>query len=127
MKTRNKLKSLRKKAWKEESEAIRKEEGRCYTCGVVKNWKELQLGHFRHGNNMDFERKNVHAQCRRCNLFLSGNLGVYAEKLEAQYGHGIIQELNKKADQIKIFKQKDYEAIIKLYEGLGSKIKNKEM
>lgn len=76
----------------------------CITCG-----KPVQeAGHFQHGGNnkysfwCDFNEKNLNGSCTQCNHFLSGNLGIYSEKLEEMYPHGIIQELNSlrhKSDQ----------------------------
>ena len=109
------LTRLHKKAWDLQSKAIRQEEKCCYTCGATGDWKDAQLGHFRHGKNMDFIRKNVHRQDVRCNKYLSGNLGKYAEALEKQYGYGIIQELNHLADQNKIWKRQELLEIIKKY------------
>ena len=88
------LKSLKKKAWKLQSEYIRKfEKGICYTCGVHKPWKECHAGHYIHGNWMDFAPMNIHCQCPRCNTYLSGNLGVYAERLMADYGIDAVENL----------------------------------
>ena len=70
--------------------------GHCITCpGKVE-----EAGHFNHGGNkgmtpwVDFNEENMNGQCTHCNHFLSGNLGIYAEKLEEEYPHGIIQKLN---------------------------------
>ncbi|MDD5014632.1 MAG: recombination protein NinG [Atribacterota bacterium] len=109
------LTRLHKKAWDLQSKAIRQEEKLCYTCGAKGDWREAQLGHFRHGKNMDFIRENVHRQCVRCNKFLHGNLGKYAEVLEENYGYGIVQRLNKIADTKRDYKRKEIEEIIQKY------------
>jgi hypothetical protein len=88
------LKSLRNKAWKLQSEYIRRyERGICFTCGVTKDWKEMDTGHYIHGNWMDFILMALHCQCTRCNRFLHGNLGVYAERMVAEYGEKAVAEL----------------------------------
>ena len=108
---------LRKKAWKVFSKWVRESEhGVCYTCGVKKDVKEMHAGHFVHRDSMDFDERNVHCQCKRCNCFLNGNLINYAIKLERIYGHGIIEELKKKGDQIKRWKVKELEDIMEKYE-----------
>ena len=96
------LKSLRKKAWKLQSEYVRRSEfGKCFTCGKTKSWKEMQCGHYIHGNWMDFILLNLHCQCAKCNKFLSGNLGVYAERMMSEYGEQALKELRDYSDQNK--------------------------
>lgn len=57
-------------------------------------------GHYCHGGNrgmtywVDFSEKNNHCQCYSCNDSKHGNLNIYGENLERDYGFGIIQELN---------------------------------
>ena len=110
------LTRLHKRAWDLQSKAIRQEEnGQCFTCLKKDDWKNMDLGHFRHGKNMDFIRENLHVQCSRCNRFLHGNLGIYAEKLEEKYGQGIIQKLNALADKLKIWKRQELMDIIEKY------------
>jgi len=110
---------LRKKAWKLQSEYIRrKEKGVCFTCGDKRNWKEQQAGHFVHGHNMDFVKENIHCQCVHCNKWLHGNLINYAIKLEKKYGYGIVQKLKRQGDKIKRYKVKELQAIIDKYKKL---------
>ena len=106
---------LRKKAWKVFSKYIRRKEKECFTCGVIKDWREMHAGHFIHKDCLDFDERNVHAQCKRCNCFLSGNLINYAIKLEKVYGQGIIQELKRQGDKIKKWKVAELEEIIEKY------------
>ena len=73
----------------------RKERGVCYICGDIKDWKLQDAGHFVHRNCLDYDLRNIHCSCSRCNRFLHGNLNVYAEKLIKDYGAGIIEELNR--------------------------------
>lgn len=79
-------KKLHKKAWLLMSEWIRRKDANldgfveCYTCGIIKLWKELQAGHFKH-NKLDFDDRNIKPQCPQCNTYKSGLLDVYAEKL----------------------------------------------
>ncbi len=107
---------LRKKAWKLQSMYIRqKEKGKCFTCGDQRDWKEQQAGHFVHRDSVDFDLRNIHCQCVHCNKWLHGNLINYAIKLERIYGHGIIEELKRKGDQIKKWKVKELEDLIEFY------------
>lgn len=64
--------------------------GLCFTCGVRKHWKDLQAGH-RHHRRLDFDFRNVHPQCPRCNMKesrggLNGNLGEYEHRLIEMHG-----------------------------------------
>ena len=113
---KSKLLRLRDKAWDLQSKYIRqKENGVCFTCGVKKDWKEQQAGHFVHGHCMDFIEENIHCQCPKCNTYLSGNLIPYAINLEKKYGYGIIQKLRRKGNEIKKYKIKELEDLIERY------------
>lgn len=90
------LKALYKLAVDYFHKVVRLEDPICFTC--TKDTEEC--GHYNHGGNkgmtfwIDFNRKNNHGQCTRCNHILSGNLRVYSVNLEKKYGFGIIQELD---------------------------------
>ena len=109
-------KSLKKKAWELQSEYIRRlSTGKCFTCGDTRNWKEQQAGHYIHKDCLDFDPINIHCQCVRCNKWLSGNSGVYAERLIAEYGEQSIAELRVRSQQIKKFTIFELEELIKTY------------
>ena len=113
------LKSLRKKAWDLQSEYIRKSErGICFTCGVKKRWLKQQAGHYIHGNRMDFVALNIHCQCPRCNCYLSGNLGVYAERMIAEYGEQAVAELREISKQEHKYTIFELEELITKYKTL---------
>lgn len=103
MKTPN-LKSLKAKAWKLMSEWIRSRDAdwrgyaACFTCGTVKPWKELDCGHYIH-NKLDLDERNLRPQCVRCNNYLSGNLGSYAERLVKENGLAWLEELRRDSNQ----------------------------
>jgi hypothetical protein len=92
------LKSLRDTAWRLFSKVVREEEQYiCYTCGkdMKSNKPNCHAGHYVPRGRVSalrFDRRNVHAQCSSCNMYMSGNLSIYAVKLEKQYGMGILQE-----------------------------------
>lgn len=67
----------------------------CYTCGKWLTPKESQNGHYVSRNYLAlrYDERNCHCQGVECNVFKSGNLPIYALKLESQYGQGILQEL----------------------------------
>ena len=110
-------KGLRKKAWELQSRAIRKEEKyRCCTCWKIYSKDETQLGHFIHGDSMDFVRDNLHCQCVKCNHFLSGNLINYTMFMLEKYGKEKVDELRKLKWMPHRYTIKELEAIIKMYE-----------
>jgi len=109
-------KSLRKKAWKVFSEWIRKrDDGICFTCGTRKPWKQQQAGHFIHKDCLDFNERNIHCQCVRCNHFKSGELGIYANNLIKKYGPYVVDDLVFEGNQIHKFNIKELEKIVKKY------------
>ena len=69
----------------------------CFTCGVIKYWKEIQAGHYisRTFISLRFDKRNVKPQCVGCNVFKKGNLDEYAVRLQRRYGVEILEELNK--------------------------------
>lgn len=109
------LKSLKTKAWKLQSEYIRRTEKKCFTCGATPNWKLLQAGHYIHGDNMDFEFNNIHAQCVRCNKWLHGNSGIYAEKLIKLLGEEEVSLLRFKSGQSRKYNITELEQLIETY------------
>jgi len=110
------LKSLRKKAWTIFSRWVRtKEKGVCFTCGKRFEISETDAGHFVHRDCLDFDERNIHCQCSRCNRYLHGNLTKYAEHLIKKYGPDIIKELNHLGSKVKKFSRKELEDIINKY------------
>jgi len=82
----------------------------CYTCDKKLDVYSSEAGHFKHGR-LDFDRQNIHCQCVRCNKYLHGHLGEYANRLIKQYGLGIIDELTLRANQHKGYKVPELEEI----------------
>lgn len=110
------LKSLHKKAWKLFSEYVRRaEKGICFTCGKRNHWRNSHAGHYIHKDCLDFDCINIHCQCPRCNCYLSGNLGLYAERLIAEYGEEAIAELRTRSQQVKKFTLTELEDFINTY------------
>lgn len=96
------LKSLKDKAWSLMSISVRSKHAdwrgnvRCYTCGITKHWRQLQAGHFWHGK-LDFDERNIHPQCKRCNKFLRGNLDNYSMNLIEEIGLEAVKQLRRDA------------------------------
>ncbi len=74
----------------------------CYTCGVKRTWKELQCGHFcpRQYLSLRYDERNCHSQCYACNMLYNGQPSRYAINLKRDYGEGIIEELERKRQEI---------------------------
>lgn len=87
-------KGLKNKAWRLFSQYIRRKysnkEGfaKCFTCGTVKPWKELQCGHGigGRGNYVLFLEEVCRPQCYGCNVGRKGAYEVFIPKLIDWYG-----------------------------------------
>lgn len=70
--------------------------GTCKTCGARIHYTEGDAGHYvrqkNHGNTV-FEPKNVHLQCKNCNMYLNGNEDEHAKYIDHTYGEGTSQWL----------------------------------
>lgn len=67
----------------------------CVTCGITKQWQDLQAGHFtpgRRGLNF-FDLRNIHVQCYGCNCMKKGNLIKYWPFMVKKYGQEVVDEL----------------------------------
>lgn len=94
MKKKPSLKSLKNKAWKLFSEYVRRKGAdvggteRCYTCGELAHWKELQCGHAIGGrhNAVLLDEEICRPQCVRCNVFMRGQYPIFTSKLIRENG-----------------------------------------
>ena len=118
----SKLDILLDKAWKLMSEYVRRrDKGICFTCFKKDDWRNMDAGHFKH-NRLDYDPRNINAQCTGCNRFRDGKLDIYALRLEEKYGHGIIQELDYLSRQVQKYTIIEVEAIITALSELVSKL-----
>jgi len=108
-------KKLREKAWKLQSEFIRRTEPECFTCGSRNPWKEDNAGHFEHKDALDFVTLNIHRQCVRCNKWLHGNLGVYAINLDKKYGSGTAELIHKQRNRVRKHTIDELEDLVDTY------------
>lgn len=85
----------------------------CYTCDVVKHWKQMQNGHFVSRAQMPtrFSLKNCRPQCKTCNEDLRGNLVVFAGRLEAEE-LGIVGILQEQGREIQDYGRDELKALI---------------
>ncbi len=109
-------KGLHKQLWDRQSKKMRQSAANfqdyveCYTCLVMINWKEAQIGHFWH-NKLDFDKRNLKIQCVRCNHYLHGNLGAYAKRLIIDYGVAWYDQLEKDKNSFKGYSMKELQLI----------------
>ena len=89
-KTSSQKKAVAKRAaWTNFSLFIRNRDPFCITCGDI----TTQAGHFIHNvsnTKLHFDERNVHGQCTRCNMYLSGNLAPYTLFMEDTYGRTLV-------------------------------------
>lgn len=73
------------------------EYGRCYTCGSEFHITRLDAGHYLPGHHMAtyFDVRGIHIQCCYCNRTLEGNRIVYHERMLADYGQDVTDELRR--------------------------------
>jgi 5-methylcytosine-specific restriction endonuclease McrA len=75
----------------------------CYSCGRDVSIGQRGIGpkyvagHFypkdEWGDALEFNEKNVHGQCQRCNTHRHGNLAPYARRLVQDFGPAIFETL----------------------------------
>jgi len=111
----------KKEAWDTFSVFIRQRDGgKCVTCGAVKHWKEMQAGHYRTGATcklpLFFDERNVHCQCVRCNINLSGNWRAYQNFMHMKYGEEIDAEFDEINKTLVKWDKMDYVRLIEKYE-----------
>ena len=100
------LPKLRVKFWKIFSEMIkRRDGGKCISCGS--DGLEGVFAHAGHlftskmHGSVRYHPKNVHTQCRRCNIFMSGAGPDYAREFIRKYGTEFFEEMYKKSKELK--------------------------
>jgi hypothetical protein len=115
-------KSLKADVWDLFSEWVRRsaadEDGycACVTCGKIDIWKSMQAGHYisRKYSGTFIDKRNVHVQCPKCNLFLHGNLVAYEEFMLKTYGERVLAELEflaKRRHKFTVFELTQYKKL----------------
>jgi len=97
--------------------------GNCITCTKLVRRNEADAGHFigRTHNATFFDERNVHLQCKHCNI--TGETLKYRREIIRLYGEGIDVELEDKAIEKKKFTRAE---LIELKELYTQKIKELE-
>lgn len=119
---------MKKKAWREFSEFVRRRDSVngfavCVTCQCSKPWKEMHAGHFiqGRGNSILFDERGVHVQCYCCNVKKHGNLLEYYYFMENKFGKKTIEELRALNRISKQMKLSNYKEIYDKYKQLNKK------
>lgn len=98
------ISKAKKKLWTLFSKYIRERDNyTCITCGKRGEGSAIHAGHFITGATcppeLYFDERNVHAQCYRCNINLSGNWVVYEQAMIDKYGEDVVNELKLRRTQ----------------------------
>lgn len=93
---------------------------KCYTCPHIGEIKKMQNGHFNPRQHLAtrYDERNCRPQCFVCNMYYGGNPATFAKNLIAEYGEGIIDELEKSRYEIFKVTPQWYEEKIKHYKSL---------
>jgi len=114
------LSSAKKKAWKAFSLWVRLKDTeefdkcvRCYTCGKITDYKNMNAGHGIGGRNnaILFEERVVRPQCAGCNIWGRGQYQIFTRKLIDELGLATYDEIVSKARIPVKYRIADYEAI----------------
>lgn len=89
----------------------------CFTCGSVKRWREGDAGHFigRSAYSVRFNEMNVQFQCKKCNIFQSGQQYLFSVALNGLYGEGTADSLLRESKQLIKFSMDDLREMVELY------------
>jgi hypothetical protein len=94
--------------------------GVCVTCGRAYPYKDLQAGHFVSGrhDSVLFSEKGCHTQCKKCNLYRSGEWTAYYFWMIHRYGASVFEEMLKEwLDRSVSYSPEQYLQIERKYEG----------
>ncbi len=72
---------------------------RCCTCGEIKHWNDIDLGHYITRAVMEtrYDDRNTAPQCRKCNRFMNGRADLMREYLVKTYGIKEVEDIELKA------------------------------
>ena len=90
---------------------------KCFTCGVVKNWRSVDAGHFQSRGKYStrWEESNVKPQCKKCNMYNGGHQYQFGLNLDFHFGKGTAQRLIQMGNQTRRFSDAELEAMIREY------------
>ena len=113
------LPQLKRACWTLISEWVRRKDAnpdgyaRCYSCGIVGHWKDMQAGHFVPGRTgaVLLNLEVIRVQCPQCNIFLHGNLGPFTLRMVDELGRAKVDELLKLRHQVKKWSRSELQAL----------------
>lgn len=82
---------------------------KCISCGQIKNYYEMQAGHFHEvgkSSGLRFEPDNIHGECSGCNLFDQDHLINYTINLKNKIGAARFDELQRVYEYYRINKKR---------------------
>lgn len=91
----------------------------CYTCGIIKHYKNMDCGHFikREYHRLRYDERNCKPQCTRCNHYNSGMQDEFAKNIIDEYGIEVFNELmNKKHLPYTEYLKGLYASVIETYQ-----------
>ena len=105
------------------SEYIRKRDANeygmihCITCGAYIRWQDSDCGHFvrRGKDSVRFDERNSHAQCKKCNRDLYGNIRLYRKQMILKYGLEVVEQLERDANDHAHFAQFEIDELTRHY------------
>ena len=101
----------------------------CFTCNKVSHYKSgMQNGHFQSRKHLAtrWDEENCQVQCVGCNMFKAGEQYKFAINLDAKYGIGTSEELERIARKIVKCSSWWYDSEIGYYKDLVEKIKKEK-
>ena len=101
----------------------------CFTCGIVRHYKEgMQNGHFQSRKHLStrFDEENCQVQCVKCNVYAWGEQYKFSLALDGKYGEGKAEELQYLARTTLKISRVEYEEKISYYKSLVEKLKKEK-
>jgi hypothetical protein len=91
----------------------------CISCNRWYPYEDLQGGHFIPvgSSSIRFDERNINAQCRRCNHFLSGNQMHYQDGMRQKYGQEVVDYLRGQEGVTRQWKRFELLEMIEHYRG----------
>lgn len=112
------LATLKRKLWAAVSAYVKARDGNvCFVCGapglIGSNWHAAHL--FNAGSNgvIRYHPRNIHSCCGKCNVWLRGNIAVYAARFLDVYGIEVFRDLDARRRTIKTWTRPEIEAMLK--------------
>lgn len=89
----------------------------CFTCGVIRHWKEMDAGHFqtRVKYSTRWDEMNVKPQCKGCNLTNGGHQYIFGLYLDQLYGAGAAEEVVRRSNELRKFSTVELREMAALY------------